>query len=173
MSWPYGEIDMLRAALAQAEAERDELAVALNAERLKDGSLYRAVIERAEKAERNLAVLRSAIQGERQHTDEAEDRARVLEGALDEIKHRSRNHWHSDVAVREIDEIATKAKALSATPAALLAVERAREEVEKAICAWLSDESRDGIERRYNNLTDAITALDAARKAAGVGGTTP
>ena len=86
MSWPYGEIDMLKAALAQAEAERDEMADALNAERLKDGSLYRVVVERAEKAERDLAVLRSAIQGERQHTDEAEDRARVLEAALVRIE---------------------------------------------------------------------------------------
>lgn len=82
MSWPYGEIDMLKAALAQAEAERDELAVALNTERLKDGSLYRAVIQRAESAERDLAVLRSAIQGERQRTDEAELRVAVLRDAL-------------------------------------------------------------------------------------------
>ena len=131
MSWPYGEIDILKAALAEAKSERDEMARDLNAERLKDGSLYKAVIERAEKAERDLAVLRGAIQGERQHTDEAEDRARVLEGALVRIE-----EWIGPRGALPVTDHAMAhdvqvfremvCAALSATPAALRAVERAR-----------------------------------------------
>ena len=92
----------------------------------------RPLLRRAEATERDLAVLRSAIQGERQHTDEAEDRARVLEAALvrieDWIGPRGAlpvtNHAmaHDVQVFREM-----VCAALSATPAALRAVERAGE----------------------------------------------